>query len=203
MRNQFTLPGTLLRSTLIAAMFLLAGCGGDDAGPALPTTPPASYPALGAQAGALHATWDGVPYTDPATLPASGSAQFQGVMGLIVETSGGSLAINGGMTLSASFATDALSGAANGFVDENAVTYSGALAIANGVIDRGAVTGSDYTYSATMGGTLVSAADSFAIIGGIHGDFHGATFSATSGVVTGTATSGIGVGYLFGDFIAD
>lgn len=203
MRNQFNLRGKALRSSLIAVSFVLAGCGGDDAGVTLPTTPPVSYPALAAQSGALHAAWDGVPYTDPATLPPSGSAQYQGVIGLIVETAGGPLAINGGMTLAASFATDTLSGAANGFVDENALTYSGALAIANGAIDRGAVVGSDYTYSATLGGTLTSIADSFSILGDIHGDFHGATFSATSGVVTGAATSGIGVGYLFGDFIAE
>lgn len=185
----------------ILAIASLSACGGTD-GVGVDTRPPVDYASYAAQATSLHNTWDSVPVTDPANLPVSGTAQFNGVAGLRLQTTGGELKVNGALGLNVDFASDSLSGSAGGFSDESNTGVSGTLAITGGVIDRLATVGVEYTYTANIGGTLAASSDSFAILGDIYGDFSGAGAGAALGIVAGTAQSGYGTGYVFGDFIA-
>ncbi len=192
-----------LRATCAAALALWipAGCGGGGGGAAGPGAPP-DFGEYEATSNALHAQWDAVGATAPASLPYSGSASYDGVLRLRAEVAAGERKMDGRLVLNVDFATATLSGSASGFVDQAGVRLSGTLAVQHGVIDRAANLGVDYTYSSVLSGSISGPADSFAINADMSGDFIGPAHGATGGVVAGTASSGFGNGYLFGDFIA-
>ena len=190
------------RIALLLICALLAGCVSGGENP-VPKEPDVGFAAYANQAAALHATWDAQAITAPTTLPLSGTARFDGVMGLRLATGTGELLMNGALRLNIDFATDGLSGQAGSFSDQSQNAVSGSLAITGGVLDRTANVGAEYTFSANIGGNLTTPFDSFAITGDINGDFSGASAGAVIGLVSGTAISSIGTGYVFGDFIAE
>jgi len=179
--------------------FLLTACGGGG-GDEQPSS--LTYSDYQAQLSTLQTTWSGVAATDPSTLPISGSATFNGVLSLSVQTSGADLDMAGALTLTSNFATDTLTGNATNFITANDAAMSGSLAITGGVLDRAANTNIAHTFSAAIDGTLGGAGDSYLIQGTLLGDFLGTGNLGTSGVVNGFATSSFGVGYMFGDFLA-
>lgn len=183
---------------------VLAACGGagipDDE---RPQSPAKSYVEYQAQAVALHSQWDLAGATDPSTLPFGGSAHYDGVVELRFQTSAGDLFMDGGLHLDVDFAANQISGNAGSFVQQDENPVSGSLAISGGVIDRGANPAVEYTYSAIIAGTLTTSTDSFVVGGDIHGDFLGAAQQSVAGIVAGNAQSNMGVGYVFGDFIAE
>ncbi|MGR3342331.1 MAG: hypothetical protein ACU0DI_03755 [Paracoccaceae bacterium] len=174
-------------------------CGGDGGGG---TTPPVDYTSYQAQSAALHAIWDAVAVTDPATLPAGGSASYTGVMRLDAQLGAGSTSMAGALNLVANFAADSISGSANNFYDDADNSMTGSLVISNGVLDRAANTAIEYTFSSVLAGTLAGGGENFVISADLSGDFLGPSFGAVVGVIAGTATTGFGSGYLFGEFIA-
>ncbi len=189
---------------LAISLGVLVSCGSGGGNSGLPpTTPSTSYAEFGAKAVVLHNAWDAVAFSGPGTLPASGSAAYAGVMQLTLETGAGALKMDGAMTLTSNFSSNSLSGTARNFVDQNEFSYSGNLAITGGVLNRTANTGLEYTYSAIINGSLSGNAEVFGISGDLSGDFRGLNYGAISGVVAGSATSSFGIGYMFGDFIAE
>ena len=191
-----------MRGIILSAIFclILSACGEDSGGGG--TTPPVDYTGYQAQAGALHATWDGIAVTDPATLPVSGSAAFSGVMLLDAQLGAGATSMAGALNLVANFATDSISGNASNFVDDADNAMAGTLVMSNGVLDRAANTAIEYTFSSLLAGTLAGGGESFVISADLSGDFVGPTYGAAVGVIAGTATTGFGSGFLFGEFIA-
>lgn len=150
----------------------------------------------------MHATWDSIAVTDPANLPAGGSATFAGVMLLDAQLGAGATSMAGALDLVANFAADSISGTASNFYDAADVSMAGTLVISNGVLDRAANTATEYTFSALLAGTLAGGGKSFVISADLSGDFLGSAYGAVAGVIAGTATTGFGSGYLFGEFIA-
>ncbi len=191
-------PGLLATGLAV----LLAGCGASGpGGPGAPSGPQPGFGDYQATADGLHATWDPIPFTAPASLPISGGATFNGVVGLRIGTAAGERRMNGALSLTVQFSTSSLAGTAGAFSDQNGATLTGSLAITNGVLDRTANPAAGYTFSANMDGTITGPGDSFAITSDLSGDFRGAGFGAVAGAVAGSAISGSGTGYLFGSFI--
>ncbi len=182
---------------------LLAGCSASGSGGS--GTPPGAQPGYGdyqATADGLHATWDAIAFTDPASLPLGGGATFNGVIGLRIGTAAGERRMNGALSLGVQFSNASLTGSASAFSDQNGATLTGSLAITNGVLDRAANPASGYTFSANMDGKITGPGDSFTITSDLSGDFRGAGYGAITGAVAGSAISNSGTGYLFGSFIA-
>ncbi len=181
---------------------LLAGCGASGSGGGgAPQGPQPGFGDYQAAADGLHATWDTIAFTSPASLPFAGAATYNGVIGLRIGTAAGERRMNGALSLTVQFATGGLAGTAGAFSDLNGAVLTGSLAIANGVLDRAANPATGYTFSATMDGTIAGPADSFTITSDLSGDFRGPAHGAIAGAVAGSAISGSGTGYLFGDFI--
>ena len=180
---------------------ILVACGGasEDGG----STPPVDYSGYQSQLTSLQTAWGGVAITDPATLPTSGFATFDGVLGLTVQKASGALHMAGALTLTSDFFNDRLGGNAANFVDEFDVVISGNLAITGGVLDRGADTSVTHTFSANIDGTLSGGGDSFLIGGDLSGDYLGLNYLGMVGVINGIATSNFGTGFMFGDFFAE
>ncbi len=189
-----------LAGLLFVAAVVLSACGGDSGGGS--TTPPVDYSGYQATTAQLMTTWGGIAATDPATLPLSGTASYQGVMQMDVQTASGIVGMSGALALSSNFLNSTITGSVQGVVDENNLYYTGSLAITGGVIDRAAVP-AGYTYTANMDGTLTGAGEVFGISADLSGDFLGASYAGSSGIVAGTATSSIGSGTLFGTFTVE
>lgn len=181
----------------------LAGCSGETTISPVATTPTIDYLEYFSHAADLHNTWDGIAVTDPATLPVGGAAQFNGVMGLRFQAASGEILMNGALQLDVNFAGDALTGNASAFSDQASNPVSGVLSITGGVLDRAAILGTEYTFSANIDGNLSGNSDSYAVSGDFYGDFRGTSADAAFGIVAVTAISSFGTGYMFGDFISE
>lgn len=194
-------------SAIISGVFgVLSACGGTTTNANDPginkTRPSVTYGQYETESAALHATWDAISFTDPATLPTSGSASYAGVMHLDVEKGAGEISMNGELSLRVGFANNTVLGNARSFVDQSNVAYSGKLTVSNGVLDRGADPASEFTISGDLDGRLSGAGEVLDITTDLAGDFHGPGAGAVSGVVAGSAGSSGGNGYVFGAFIA-
>lgn len=93
-------------------------------------------------------------YTDPSTLPQTGSAAFQGVMYVEDITEGRDLL--GRAQLDVSFSGNDISGSATDFRDTAGVLHDGTLILDGAdTIDRSADVESTYTYGLEVDGSLV------------------------------------------------
>lgn len=195
----------------LLGLLCLSGCGGSGGGggsdtndPGLnQTRPPVPYAKYENQSAALHANWDAISFTDPASLPMSGHASYDGVIRMDVQKGASQVSLNGALNLSVNFRNEAISGSASGFVDQADRAYSGKLTVSNGVMDRAANPATDYTFQADLDGQLKGGGNNFDINAGLSGDFKGSQNDAVVGTVQGTATSAAGTGYLYGDFIGE
>lgn len=186
---------------LVLMLSLPAACGGVTGGPVLAPNP-ASFAEYTATDAALRASYVSAPYADPASLPGSGSATYDGVMTLDAGLASGNLAMTGALALTAQFATSTISGHADAFRDAANRAYTGQLSLSNGVIDRGADPNSAYTFSADLAGTLSGNGATLAMTADLSGDFLDVNAQAVAGVVSGSTVSGGHRGYLYGDFVA-
>jgi hypothetical protein len=139
---------------------------------------------------------------DPAALPTSGgNVTYTGVLGANLDDgAGGTDSLIGQMNLTANFQDSEISGNVVNFVDVNSATYTGQLAIGNGVIDRGANVATQFTITADLTGDLNSTtagAVNFATT--LDGDFYGANYENVGGQLNGNVTSATGTTAVNGD----
>jgi hypothetical protein len=115
-------------------------------------------------------------FFEPADLPATGAAQYEGTIALATnEFASEQVAMAGELTIGVDFANpmDAISGAATDFVDDENNRLDGSLVLSDGLVDRTAdpVT---FPYQFDVAGTLTSPADGELVFdGGAQGDFLG------------------------------
>lgn len=189
----------------VAAFMAMISCGGGAAekGDLNRTRPPVAFASLEAEATQLHATWDAVSFSDPATLPMSGRAQYNGVIQMDVQQGALRTVMNGDLQLNANFANEKVSGRANSFVDPSDNAYSGSLDVTNSVMDRGADPTTGFTYQTDLTGRLTGNGQTIDVDAGLSGDFRGTQPDATSGIVQGTVSGTGGAGFVYGDYIAE
>jgi len=182
-------------------MTQLSGCGdgADDGGT---TRPPVDYSTYAVMDRQLHGTWDSAGFTDPATLPGSGGATYDGVLILDAQIGSGQIDLAGAVQLGVDFGSSSISGQANGFRDASEQNYLGVLSISNGSIDRSADPNISASVFMDIDGTLSGGGQNLGLSGDMSGDFLGSTAGAIVGVLSGVVTSSSGPGALFGDFIA-
>lgn len=143
-------------------------------------------------------------FTDPASLPTSGSANYLGVMGVAVDPgSPDAITAIGALEMTVQFGSDSLSGRVTDVIDEDDGRYQGTLSITNGDINRAADVTSEFTYFADLDGTLVSPdGQSLTVDALMAGDLLGPG-SYTEGGVSGFVTSANGTSSLEGGYIAE
>lgn len=163
-----------------AAGALLAGCS-DDGGTS--DGPRPAYEDLLAERAEINseAFFGSLPFTGAAALPTSGSAAYDGVMTLDLNTEEGvpDREMLGELELEVNFgrSTDAVSGSATNFVNYDGEEFDGTLAITDGDLDRvnDAPVGSiEPAIVADLGGTLTNeSGGSYEFDGDVRGNFRG------------------------------
>jgi len=161
---------------------LLTACGGSGSssgsGPRYD-----SFDEMVDAAEALDATVFPIPYTDPATLPRSGTATHDGLLG--VALTDGSTAV-GEMTLRTSFAGGTISGDVENVRGDDDTEFAGSLDISNGQIDRTADVDTGFTFGADLDGRLTAEGSTFDVDARLQGDYTGARYQYVEGFVDGT-----------------
>ncbi len=180
---------TVLKVILLGASgAVLSACGGSGGGdgPQLLT-----FAELEVDEDALRTATGGLTIVNPGDLPPSGTATYNGTLGFILDEGGADeVQLLSDLTLTASFAGNAVGGNARNFVDSTEEQYTGTLDLLNGVINPMANPAIEYTFNADLDGTLRnSGGDEFVSIADIRGEFlgSGATGPDThiSGIVAG------------------
>lgn len=185
-----------------ALVFALAGCapsfngfdpwgGGGSGGPGGgPSEPVPAFRDLAAEQDELFAETATRDLTDPSTLPQSGTAQYDGVIGLTTtEQTGDTRLMLGDLSLSVDFAQDgnAISGTATNFARENGRHLQGELEISGGSLDRRADPGLEPTYRGEIDGRLTDGQGRGQTFSGdLSGDFVGGSHGYTQGTTEGT-----------------
>ena len=159
------------------AILTLTACGGSGGSQ--------TFASLLAQGDAIADEINTIEFTDPSTLPASGSATYDGFIGIQASNLGEAL---GEMTLRANFATNAITGDVSNVVTADDEPLIGTLAISNGAIDRSADIAVEYTYGADIDGQLTGEEGVFVVEGDLLGDFTDTDYQYVEGIVEGTVT---------------
>jgi len=193
-------PGLLLLPILFG---LVAGCS-DGSGDG------SAFESLGDDYENLVDDIEGEDYTDPASLPTTGTARYEGVVGLDFESvdSGDLEAFDmaGDIELTVNFAGsgDPITGRAGNFVTSDDEAVDGALIIDDGVIDRGANPDDSFTYTADMDGVLTTEdGTNWDVDTYLLGDFSGEEHEHALGYVGGTGCTAAGCGLVDGGFVAE
>jgi hypothetical protein len=149
-------------------------------------------------------------YTDPASLPTTGAATYEGVVGLDFEAipgetlQGYDMAGDLEMTVNFAGAGDRITGTADGFVGIDGEEFDGALIIDDGSLDRDADVESEYTFGADMAGELTGEDGTGWIVDtGLQGDFAGEDHSHAFGDVAGTGCTEAACTEVSGGFVAE
>jgi hypothetical protein len=153
---------------------------------------PPTFSELEAEGDVLAGQIEALDYTDPSSLPTSGSAQYNGVMGVYVgdEENGGIIA--GDLRLDVAFSgADPITGRVTNLVDQDNTRYQGQLNISGSDLDRTIDPDLEYTYVAGLAGSVSDPADGavYNVNGDLFGDFFGSNYSHTGGDVEGTVCS--------------
>ncbi len=194
--SPFLIPKTVVSFGLVVT---LAACGGSSTGGG--TNPSASFADIAAGGLALADEIATIPYTDPTTLPAQGSASYDGFIGVDV---GNAATVAGDLTLNANFGSDQVSGSASNFFDEAENAYGGTLDITQGTVDRGADTRFDFTFTADLTGDLTDTDGAvIEVDADIEGDFTGTDYQYVEGFVSGTATVDGEPAFFDGEFVGE
>lgn len=181
----------------IVSALVLASCGGSG-GENSGTGMEFSFAAAIAQAEAFESATSNLDYTDPSTLPTSGSFTYDGVLGVTLDDGSG---VAGQMTLNIEFGSDDVFGKVRNIVDDSEAIYQGRLKITGGSIDRAVDPSSDdFTFKANLGGTVTSLEGETTVDGMIFGDFLGDDYQYVIGNVSGTATTPEGLTDIDGSF---
>ena len=164
----------------MSALLGLVACGG--------TTTPVTFAEIDTAGGELANRRADIPYTDPATLPTSGSATYDGYIGVEVASA---YVVAGEMEMTANFAgAGDLSGRVYNVVGDDGFKYGGELDLDNSILDRTADTSIEYTFDMDMTGTLNGDGEDVVVDAYLLGDFTGLGHEYIEGVAEGTITAG-------------
>lgn len=193
------------RFTLCLVPFaLLAACGETVGGSAGSPVSADSFDAYNQIGSDLAVAASGLGFTDPATLPPTGSAAYFGVLGVDIDPGTPQVVTAiGALDLTFQFSSDSVSGRVTDVIDDANQRYQGTLSITNGVLDRGADVTQTFTYFADMDGTLVSPdGDNLNVTAALAGDLLDTGIFA-EGLVSGSVTGPDGTSPIEGGFIAE
>lgn len=184
----------------VPSIVLLSGCGGGGGGGGNAGSSP-SFASYDAQFVSLAERNQNIPFSDPASLPTTGSATYSGV--LAVQS--GLLVAAGDLTLNANFGpvSNPITGSVTNIVNNENQRYSGSLAIGNSSIDRTADVNTDYTFAASLTGQLGLNGETGVVNGEILGDFLGTDQRSVAGEVFGTISNLSAADQFEGGFIAE
>ena len=174
-------------------LLVLAGCGGGSAGGGT-AIPPADFDGL-------YNEITGLGVTPVTNLPVQGSAAYSGLIRLNLPIDGPAQAFEGAFDVAIGFegggapVTGAVSDLAAG-----PTILNGTLLIDMGVLNPSADPGSDYQFTADMGGTLDDRGTIYVLDGTLAGDFYGTQLQGIAGVVFGDITQGAVVDIFDGAF---
>lgn len=167
---------------ILATSGLLAACGGDSTSPFEAKIDAAANVV---QNPVFGETFEN--YTDPATLPTSGSASYDGYIGAFI---GDETQVVGDFDMTANFATSTIDATASNFVDQNDASYGGTLTDYSSAIDPTADTSTDFTFAIAMDGTISGPDGTSEIDVTLLGDFFGDNYSGAAGIGFGTVVGG-------------
>lgn len=137
---------------------------------------------------------DGLSETPGSSLPATGSARYDGILRMTMpDGSFGAYSVMGNLDLDVAFAAGAVSGAADGFIEESGQRFPGRLSIRDGVVTRG--TSESGFVGARMTGSLNDGSQDIGINRILSGSFFG-----PGGQMVGGAVRDAGAVQLFGGF---
>lgn len=161
------------------------------------------YEDLADEYDALDEASDDLAIVDPALLPLSGGATYDGVMVLSTNGEDGLPSdLAGDMTLRADFGDDSLSGSVVDVVTDDDDRLEGSLVIANGEIDRDDDLEDFYTYAFDVDGVLTEDDGSDLRVSATGaGDFLGRDHRTVVGDVEGRISSGSDRTDLNGGFV--
>ncbi|MFV0408261.1 MAG: transferrin-binding protein-like solute binding protein [Paracoccus sp. (in: a-proteobacteria)] len=177
------------RMTIFVAagsLSLLAACGGSGGGGGS-DSPANEYSEDAAHAGSVIASTASMNRTSAASMPTTGRAEYDGVVGMAFGGAPGSLAnaqMLGDLDLDANFANGTITGEMDDFNTSDGQRINGELRLTNG-----AITGSQL--SAGVSGNLTGGSTSpGAVNGSVDGEFLGNGASAVQGSGSATSTGG-------------
>ncbi len=174
---------TMRAAAALSSLTLIAACGGGRGS----DNPAAEYSGDSARAGRLIAETAGMSQTAADSMPTTGRAEYDGVVGLAFGSAPASPAsadMLGEVDLTANFATGRVTGEFDDFNTASGQEVQGELKVSNGQIG-----GAGFT--ADIAGNLTGTATApGAVSGSVSGDFLGGNAAAIEG--TGTATSDAG-----------
>jgi hypothetical protein len=206
--------GVVWKLAGVAAVAAVAGCSSGGDGPGGDPNPPPTFGQMDQLGLKLAGEIEPLSYTDPLTLPASGSARYEGVIGLAAfelpdeDRDNAVLAaavpdLVGQMRLDVEFADDAASGEARNFRTEKDEVWGGTLKISDVVIYRDTDVTEFPTYEGLIGGTLTRDGSTLEVDADLVGDFLGADAGYTAGEVYGGISDGKATYDLWGVFVAE
>ena len=182
------------------AIVLLAGCGGGGGGGGAGGSPAPLTP------GQIDDGIAGLPVADPATLPTTGRAEYNGYIraGLPTGPEGARVEYLADLRLDVNFAAafDQIRGEATGFEARDEVPLSGTLAVTGGNIYGDTDPTAAYSFNGNVDGTLTRGADSYVIDASLEGEFLGRGETAARGLVFGDVTGPLGQEIFDGTFAA-
>ncbi|NPD16822.1 hypothetical protein HOY34_16640 [Xinfangfangia sp. D13-10-4-6] len=165
---------------VLSLMTACSGGGGDD-------SPTVEYASDAANAARLVAETANLSQTSASSMPVTGRAEYDGVVGMAFGGAPASIAsaqMLGEMDLTANFATGQISGEFDDFNTAAGQELNGALRVTNGRI-----TGNGF--AADINGNLTGAGTApGAVTGAINGDFLGTNAAAIEGTGSATSTAG-------------
>ncbi|MTH79790.1 hypothetical protein [Paracoccus aestuariivivens] len=187
MNNTMTFP----RIGALTLLATLAACGGSGGGDN--DNPAAEYSSDSARAARLVAQTANMTQTAAASMPMTGRAEYDGVVGMAFGGTPGSLAASqmlGEVDLNADFGRGTISGEMDDFTTSDGRELNGELRVTGGRI-----TGSDF--GANINGRLTGPGNVPGNVSGqVDGDFLGAGANAIRGTGTGISDRGT-VGLIF------
>lgn len=155
----------------------------------------------------LVAKFSPVAYTELTDVPPVGSASYRGFVSAQLSNTSDNVTdtLIGELSIDVNFAeSDIVTGAAEGFLDENGLPLTGMLVLSNGTLDRAGDPNTDATFTFAGAGSLVDASgQTLNILANFEGDFLENNYSGVGGdflgqiIVDGNAQS------LGGLFIAE
>lgn len=182
-----------------------SGGGGSDGTPVV-EPPPQIAASLGPAAAALltdHA--NPVTYADPADVPTSGSARYEGYAYGVLSNSSDAITDNliGALTLTTDFGSDSFSGRIDTLRNTDDQPLTGQLSVSGGTFDRAGNPNSDSTLQVSLSGTVTDTGNRSLEIGAVlEGDFLGNGAEAVGGELLGTVTHNGTTQNIDGGFIA-